>query len=605
MKRWWQQILSHVNLRDRGLMVIVMVILLEPILTVLKPWPLKVVIDNVLSGMPLLDILTWLTNLPGASTSEGLLAWMAAATVIIFLLSQMLSISRSYIEIKVGKRMVYSLGSAVFDHLQRLSLRFHYSRYVGDLVQRVTTDTACAKDLVIGVFLPTVGSMVTIALMFVVMWELDPDLTLFAIALTPIIALLVQRTRRTMKERNLQQRRLEGRMSALAEQTLTSIPVIQVFGREEYEHARFRSLAEQTLLAFRGALLSKLKFNVGASAILAAGTSVIMFVGGVHVLAGTLSLGGLVVFIAYLVSLYEPLELLANVSITFAKASASATRVLEVLGVEEEVTDVLDSRPLSPAQPGAGASISFENVTFGYDKGRPVLKNISLDVQPGETIAIVGPSGAGKSTLTALIPRFFDPWEGRILFEGRDLREIELASLRAQVSIVLQEPYLLPLTVAENIAYGRPSAEREDIVAASVAAGADEFVSLLPHGYDTVIGERGATISGGQRQRLAIARAFLKDAPVLILDEPTSALDAKTEADFLAALERLKADRTTFIIAHRLSTIRNADRIVVLDQGRVVEKGTHDELIGAGGIYQGLYEAQMSVAIPTKEGEQP
>jgi ATP-binding cassette subfamily B protein/subfamily B ATP-binding cassette protein MsbA len=290
------------------------------------------------------------------------------------------------------------------------------------------------------------------------------------------------------------------------------------------------------------------------------------------------------------------METLAYLSSSFASASARARRVLEILDADEEIRDAPGALVLPVHVAGKSGGISLEGVSFGYEPGRAVLHDINLDVAPGETLALVGPTGAGKTTLVSLIPRFFDPWQGRVILDGTDIRDIQVASLRNRVSLVLQDPFLLPLTAGENIAYGRPEASREEIVAAAVAANADGFIRELPEGYDTPLGERGATLSGGQRQRLAIARALLKDAPILILDEPTSALDARTEALLLEALERLMQGRTTFIIAHRLSTIRNADRIVVIEDGRIAETGTHSNLIAANGAYAHLYAQQLLTA---------
>jgi ATP-binding cassette subfamily B protein/subfamily B ATP-binding cassette protein MsbA len=396
-----------------------------------------------------------------------------------------------------------------------------------------------------------------------------------------------------MYERTYQHQQLEGKMMVLAEQTLMAIPVVQAFGREEYEDRRFRSLSQQTLQAYLSSISSQVKFNAGVGAATAAGTAAMMFIGGMHVLQGSLSIGSLLVFLAYLASLYGPLATLAYVSGEFASASARARRVLEVLEAEDEVYDDPGAEPLPTKPQGLGGHVSLEHVTFGYEPNRAVLKDVTLEARPGETVALVGPTGVGKSTLVSLIPRFFDPWEGRVLFDGKDVRQVRLASLRAHVSLVLQDPFLLPLTVAENIAYGRPGASREKVIEVAVAANADEFIRRLPQGYDTVIGERGATLSGGEKQRIAIARALLKDAPVLVLDEPTSALDAQTEADLLLALNRLKAGRTTLVIAHRLSTIRKADRIIVLENGKVVEEGTHKELLNARGLYYKFFKAQF------------
>jgi ATP-binding cassette subfamily B protein/subfamily B ATP-binding cassette protein MsbA len=345
----------------------------------------------------------------------------------------------------------------------------------------------------------------------------------------------------------------------------------------------------------RGALL-KSTYGLVNGLTTTAGTAFVLYFGGQRVLSGALSVGSLLVFLAYVRSMMSASRGLLGIYGSLKATEASIDRVLEVLDAGEGIWDAPGAKPLPTPPTGVRGHVRLEGVTFGYEPGRPVLRDLTLDVSQGETIALVGSTGAGKSTLVSLIPRFFDPWEGRVSLDGVDARSVQLASLRAQVSLVLQEPFLLPLTVAENIAYGCPGASRNEIVAAAAAANADEFIRQLPDGYDTVLGERGATMSGGQRQRLAIARALLKNAPVLILDEPTSALDAETEALVLEALERLMKGRTTLIIAHRLSTIRNADRIVVLDDGAIVETGTHTELLKDGCLYRRFHALQFPEA---------
>jgi ATP-binding cassette subfamily B protein/subfamily B ATP-binding cassette protein MsbA len=319
------------------------------------------------------------------------------------------------------------------------------------------------------------------------------------------------------------------------------------------------------------------------------GAAGILWIGAHRVMDDRLTVGSLLVFLAYLASLYSPLETLFYAPATIQGAAGSARRVLEVLDTDREVTD----RPGAVALGRARGHVQVEAVTFGYEPGRPVLREVSLEARPGEVVAIVGATGAGKTTLVSLIPRFFDPWAGCVRIDGRDVRELQLRSVREQVALLLQEPFLFPMTIAENIAYGRPGAARDEIEAAARAARAHEFIERLPARYDTVVGERGATLSGGERQRVAIARALLKDAPILILDEPTSALDAETESLILEALERLMRGRTVLIIAHRLSTVRRADRIVVLEDGMVREAGTHEALLGRNGIYARFHALQF------------
>jgi len=362
------------------------------------------------------------------------------------------------------------------------------------------------------------------------------------------------------------------------------MPAVQAFGREDDGTRRLRTGLARALDATVSESYAELRFKVVAGVGTALGTAALFWYGGHEALAGHISLGTILVFISYLGSLSGPIDTLMGTGATLHAASGSARRVMEVLDAEPEVQDAPDATALHDVR----GHVRIEGVTFGYQPERPVLHGVDLEARPGETVAIVGPTGAGKSTLVSLVPRFFDPWSGTVSIDGVDLRAATVDSVRAQVAIVLQEAFLFPMSVADNIAYGRPGASPEEIRDAARAANAHEFISALPDGYDTVLGERGATLSGGERQRISIARALLRDAPVLILDEPTSALDARTEHLILQALERLMAGRTTLLIAHRLSTIRGADRIVVIEGGRVVEAGSHAELMDNEGLYAHL-----------------
>ncbi len=593
MNRWWVRWFQYGRPYKGRLAVVLLLVLVGVGLEALLPWPLKFIVDNVLKGDRLPDAMSWLPQLPGASSDPGLLLWLAGASVMLFVAKRAAHMMRGYVVSGVGGLMMFDLGSDLFERLQRLSLRFHGRQRTGDLVRRITKDTESVRKLVVSISLTLLTSLATLAVMFVIMWQLDAFLAVVALVAAPPLLLVIKMFSEVMRGRYYEQNQAESELVATAEQTLTALPAVKAFTRETYEVERFRAQTQRTVRSSLRALASGMQFSISKGAVTAMGTVAIMIVGGIHVLNGTLSVGSLLVFLSYLTSLYAPMESLAGLSDSVASASAGARRVLEVLDEEDEVREA----PTAYALPAPSRGhIHLESVTFGYRPGEPVLSDVSLEIEPGETVALVGRTGAGKSTLISLLFRFFDPWHGIVSVDGHDVRGLQLESLRSQISLVLQEPFLLPLSVAENITYGRPGATRAEIEAAAEAANAAEFIADLPEGYETVLGERGATLSGGQRQRVAIARALLKDAPIVVLDEPTSALDATTEASLMEALDRLMERRTVIVIAHRLTTVQRADRILLLTGGRIQRSWTHEEIAGADGLYHGLHELKFELA---------
>jgi ATP-binding cassette subfamily B protein/subfamily B ATP-binding cassette protein MsbA len=588
MRALWR-LLGYARPYWRDVVTVLAAMTASVFLDVLRPWPMKLLVDEVLGGQPAAGGAQAI--LPGADRPEGLLVWVAVATLVIFLAGTLVDTLQTIIGVRFGQRMVYDLAADLFLHLQRLSLLFHSHRPVGDSIARVTADPYGANLLVNSALLPLLHALVSLVAMFGIMWALDPTLTLIAVAVTPFLVLAIAVFGGPMKTRTRTRLDLEGRLIASVQQTLTAIPVVQAFTREELEHARFRRYAQETAVAYQRATMADMWFKLVVGLVTTAGTAAVIWVGGLYAVEGRVSVGTVLVFLSYLASLYTPLNTLTYTASTLQHARANAERVTEILDTPPDVRDAPNARHVA-----LRGHVVYQDVSFGYEASRPVLTHVSLEAQPGELIAIVGPTGAGKTTLVNLLLRFFDPWAGRVIVDGHDLRALRVRTLREQIGVVLQEPFIFPLTIAENIGYGRPEADRAAIAAAAAAANAADFIEALPGGYDTLVGEQGMTLSGGEKQRLAIARAFVKDAPILILDEPTSALDARTERLLLDALTRLMKGRTTFIIAHRLSTIQAADRILVLTEGAIVEQGRHADLLDRAGLYATLYRTQFGGA---------
>jgi ATP-binding cassette subfamily B protein/subfamily B ATP-binding cassette protein MsbA len=578
----------------RGLAFGLALILVATAAGLLQPWPLKIAIDSVAGGAaPPAIVQRLYAPLAGMMPGEprlGLLTAVCLALLLIELLLGAARVASTYVLNAVALRLVFRVRCTLFDHIQRQSLAFHDASKVGDSLYRITWDSYCIQAMFSAVLVPALTATATLAGIAVMLFSRAGGLAWAALGVVLPLMYLIRRLDRPMTEQALRVHEDESGVSARVQETLTGIRAVQAFGREEFESERFRARAGASLSAnLRLTVLQSVSQAV-VGLVLAAGTGAVIWICAHDVLRGRLTAGDLVLVVAYAAMLFKPIETLAYTAASAQNAAAGARRVLAVLDAAPDVADTPHARPLGGRARGR---IAFEGVSFAYRTGRPVLRNIQLDIAPGSAVALVGLSGAGKTTLASLVPRFYDPTVGRVTLDGHDVRSLTLKSLRENIALVTQEPVLFATSVRDNIAYGRPGATAAEIEAAARAAGAHEFVERLPEGYDTQLAERGVTLSGGQRQRISIARAFLKNAPVVILDEPTSALDAETEHQLMLAFRRLMHDRTAIVIAHRLSTIRAATRIVVLHEGEMIEDGTHDELLARSGAYARLYRMQM------------
>jgi ABC-type multidrug transport system fused ATPase/permease subunit len=563
-----------------------------------RPWPMKVLLDDLLPGRPLPAPLGAVAALlPGGGSAAGRLWWLVAVGVGLVAGAAVLSLLVQRVVVRVSQALVYDLSRDVFAKVQRLSLGFHSRHTVGDLLQRVGGDVFAAYAVVAQVALPGSAALLTVVGMAAVMFRLDAALAWLAVAVVPLLAGALALFARPMTATVTRQWEQQGALMAFVEQSLSAIKVVQGFARERYVQAQLERRARDLGDTYGASTRVGAAYNQVTAAITGVAAALMLGVGGARVLDGRLTVGGLFVFLAYVAALYAPVNALTTAIGAALTLGPRVRRVVEILDAVDELPEAAGALALERAR----GEVVFEGVTFGYaaEGGgrRAVLRDVSLTVQAGQVVAVVGATGAGKSSLVALLSRFYDPWEGRVCLDGHDLRDLTLRSLRENVALVLQEPYLFPMSVADNIGFGNPDAPRARVEAAARAARAHDFIVRLPEGYDTVVGERGGSLSGGERQRISIARALLKDAPILVLDEPTSALDAETEAQIFDGLSALMRGRTTFIISHRLTTIRRADLILAIEDGRIVERGTHETLLAGSEVYARLYRHQYVAAL--------
>jgi ABC-type multidrug transport system fused ATPase/permease subunit len=553
----------------------------------LEPWSLKIVIDNVLLNKKLSHFLAFFFP-AGGDHRLPLLYAMMALIVLLAVARGFLYYYQKLLAARVGNEVGADIRLDLYSHLHHLSFNFHDRRRTGDMLTRLTSDIKLLRDIFISLPLTMTSDLLLVMGMIGVMFYMDWSLTLMALAILPSLGIMLRIYQGPLKAAARRQRDREGDVATIASEVLGAIKVVQGFQRERYEIDRFTVENKRSLRTGMKAARLEAKLHWYTEVAVAGVTALVVGVAAKRVMAGLFSLGDLTVFLRYLSTFTKPLRRVSNMAERSTRGAVAGERVLEMMEIEPMVRDL----PGAIAAPRFEGEILFEGVSFSHLKSAAVLTDIHLEIRRGERMAIVGPTGSGKTSLVSLIPRFYDPTEGRVSIDGRDLREFTLASLRKRISLVFQEPILFATTIAENIGYGKPGATREEIIAAAEQAGIHPIIQALPEGYETVIGERGGTLSGGQRQCVAIARAMIKDAPIVILDEPSTGLDSRSSHLVGEALRRLMEGKTVILISHHLLSVEDVDRIIVIEGGRIVEEGTHDALLSRGGLYQLLQRFQ-------------
>jgi ABC-type multidrug transport system fused ATPase/permease subunit len=573
------------------LTIVLLAMLVETLMSLAAPWPLKLVLDDALGAHKLPAALEWAHEYGFGRHTMGVALFAGALTVIIAVIGAVVSYIDNYFTESVGQYVANDLRIRIYEHLHRLSLAFYDRTQTGTLLSTITNDVATVQDFASSSTLGILVDLMTIVGMLGLMFWLNWDFTLVAVAVTPFLLIFVMRFKKAVKEVQREVRKRQSDIVAVVQQGLGSVRVVEAFGRQDLETGRMTDASRASVTAALKARRIKSLLSPVVTIVVALCTGFVLWRGTLLILAGAMTAGALTVFLAYLSKFFKPVQDLAKMTNTIAQTSVALERIQAILAADEVIPEHPDAK-----DPGSlRGEITFEHVAFGYGDVAPVLRDVNFTIKPGQVVGIVGPTGGGKSTVVSLIPRFYDPTAGRVLIDGADIRGWKLVSLRREIGFVLQETILFRGTVRDNIAYGRPDATAEEIVAAAKLANADEFIVKMPQGYDSIVGERGDTLSGGQRQRIGIARALIRKSPILILDEPTAALDTESEQLVVEGLERLMKGRTVIMIAHRLSTIRDADTIIVLKDGVVAEQGSHEELVARGGVYAELYHIQYGI----------
>ncbi|MGO9635506.1 MAG: ABC transporter ATP-binding protein [Steroidobacteraceae bacterium] len=577
----------------RGWLIIVFAaMIIEIAMSLAAPWPLKLVLDDALQHHKLPEWLAWAHNHGIERSTLGVAVFAGISTLVIAIIAAIASYIDNYYTTSIGQWVANDLRVRMYEHLHRLSLRFYDTAKTGTLMSTITGDVSTVQSFASSSTLGIVVDLLTIVFMLGLMFWLDWDFTLIAIGVTPFLLLFVMRFKKAVKDVTKIVRVKQSEVLAVVQEGLGSVREIQAFGRQDLEAAHIEAASHATVEAALKARQVKSLLSPVVSIVVALCTGIVLWKGTSLIIAGTMTAGALTVYLAYLSKFFKPVKDLASMTSVIAQTTVALERIQTILSAD----DIVPERP-DAIDPGeVKGALTLEHVAFGYTDDAPVLKDVSFTIEPGQVVGVVGPTGSGKSTVLSLIPRFYDPKSGRVLIDGKSVDTFKLASLRAMVGFVLQETVLFRGTIKENIAYGRPGATDDEVIAAAKLANADEFISRMPHGYDTVVGERGDTLSGGQRQRIGIARAVIRNSPIMILDEPTAALDTESERLVIEGLQRLMKGRTVIMIAHRLSTIRDADKIIVLKDGVVAEEGTNDELIARGGVYAELHRIQYDTS---------